>query len=146
MCLYIKFQIFKGLNMAFKRNDVRRLSNIFSCNEKDVQSALYMCSTYLKQNSINTYTVARCISIAADKLQKAQKQSDVVEYPDFNMKHNVIRKYKADIVELYYSTIGTTKGWGWITSELRKRHNIKVSRQTVRAYLLKYKEWKLWQT
>ena len=132
--------------MAFKRNDVKRLSNIFDCSEQDVQSALYMCNAYLKQNDINTYTVARCISIAADKLQKAKKQSDVIMYPDFDMKHIAIKKYRANIVELYYSSNGTSKGWGWISSELKRVHNIKVSRQTIRAYIIKYEGWKLCQT
>ncbi|WP_345993970.1 hypothetical protein [Sulfurimonas sp. HSL-1716] len=70
----------------------------------------------------------------------------MVEYPDFDMKHIVVRKYRADIVELYNSTIGTLKGWGWITAELQRLHNIKVSRQTIRAYIQKYQEWQLWQT
>ncbi|MFT7005128.1 MAG: 5S rRNA maturation endonuclease (ribonuclease M5) [Sulfurimonas sp.] len=129
--------------MAFKRNDIKRLCNIFDCSEQNVQSALYMASSYLKQNNINTYTVARCVSILSDKLQKAQKQSDVIEYPDFDMKHETIRKYRADIVSLYNQTIGTEKGWGYIASELKNKHNIKVSRQTVRAYILKYENWRL---
>jgi len=133
--------------MAFKRNDIKRLSNIFECSEKDVQSAIYMCSSYLKQNDINTYTVARGISIVADKLQKSKKVSDIVEYPDFDMKHNAVRRYRANIVDLYNQTIGTEKGWGWIASELKNMHNIKVSRQTIRTYILKYENWRLlWQT
>ncbi|MCK9492532.1 MAG: hypothetical protein M0Q24_10625 [Sulfurimonas sp.] len=131
--------------MSFKRNDVRRLSNIFSCSEKDVQSTLYMCTSYLKENSINTYTVARCISIVADKLQKAQKNNLGLEYPDFDMKHSAIRKYRVDIIDLYNKAIGTSQGWGWIALELKRLYNIKVSRQTIRTYILKYEEWKLWQ-
>ncbi len=132
--------------MAFKKNDIKRLSNIFECSEKAVHSAIYMCNSYLRQNKINTYTVARAVSILSDKLQKATKKRDVVEYPDFEMKHQAIRKYRIQIVELYYQTIGTSKGWGWISTELKRLHNIKVSRQTIRAYILKYEEWKLWQT
>jgi len=131
--------------MAFKRNDIKRISNVFECSENDVKSALYMCSAYLKKNSINTYTVTRSISIIIDKLQKINIKNTAIEYPDFSMKHIAIRKYRADIVALYSNNIGNEKGWGWIALELKRLHNVKVSRQTIRTYILKYQEWKQWQ-
>lgn len=131
--------------MAFKKNDIRRISNVFSCSENEVKEVIYMSTSYLKKNIVNTYTTARTISIVIDKLQRATKKKDVIKYPDFNMKHSAIKKHRADIVVLYEKTIGTEKGWGWVSSELKSLYNIVVSRQTIRTYILKYQEWKLWQ-
>jgi len=128
--------------MAFKRNDIKRIANAFDCSQKDVQSAIYVGIKYLKNNTINTYTVARHMSIIVDKLQKANHKESIT-YPDFGMKHNAIRKHRAEIIELYYSNVMVpNRGWGWIASEIKRMHNVKVSRQTVRLYILKYQEWK----
>lgn len=131
--------------MAFKRNDIRRISNVLSCSQDDVKSSLYAGNSYLKKNQVNTYTVARCISIILDKLQKSTKNKNVIEYPDFDMKHIGIKRYRSDIVALYYESVGTEKGWGWIAKRLQEIHKIDITRQTVRTYIQRYEEWKLWQ-
>jgi len=133
--------------MAFKRNDIKRIANAFECEQKNVQNCLYMSLSYLQNNHLNTYTLARAVSILIDKLQNIKKNNSHDELPHFEMKHIAVRRYRKEIVELYYETVGTVNGWGWIAFELKRIHNIKVSRQTIKTYITHYLEWKiLWQT
>ncbi len=132
--------------MAFKRNDIKRIANAFEVEQKNVQASLYMSLSYLRKNNLNTYTLARAVSILIDKLQNAKKNNSHENLPDFQMKHIAIRRYRQEIIGLYYQTVGTSNGWGWIAKELQLQHNVKISRQTIKTYITKYQEWKLWQT
>lgn len=133
--------------MAFKRNDIKRIANAFEVDQKNVQDYLYMSLSYLRKNNLNTYTLARAVSILIDKLQNVKKNNSHENFPDFGMKHIAIKRYRQEIIELYYQTIGKSNGWGWIAKELQIQHNVKISRQTIKTYVTRYLEWKLvWQT
>ena len=133
--------------MAFKRNDIKRIANAFECEQKNVQDFLYMSLSYLRKNNLNTYTLARAVSILIDKLQNVKKDDLDEVLPDFGMKHIAIKRYRQEIIVLYYQTVGTSNGWGWIAKELQLQHNVKISRQTIKTYVARYLDWKLlWQT
>ena len=126
--------------MAFKRNDVRRLASIFDCEEKQVQSALHATSYFLKKNGVNSYTVARSISIFADKLNRSQKTLEVA-FPTFGMRHKAIY-HRAEIIDLYHEYYTTNKGWGSIAKEIKRLYKIDVSRQTIKKYVENWINWK----
>ena len=127
--------------MAFKRNDVRRLASIFTCEEKDVQKALHSTKYFLKSNSINTYTVARAVSVVADKLNRSEKKVEI-EYPTFGMKHRAIH-HRSKIIELYHNNLGTNEGWGSIAQEIKRLYKISVSRQTIKKYIELWINWRV---
>jgi len=123
----------------FKRKDVKKLSIIFNCEEKDVASAIHAATKYLKGTHVNTYSVARCMSILGDKLSKAVKNSPEVIYPDFGMRSDAVKKYRKDIIDLYYDHYSDLSyGFGSIAQEIYDRYRCKVSRQTIKTYIDKF--------
>lgn len=125
--------------MAFKRNDIKRLASIFDCEEKDVQCALHSTNFFLKKNGVNTYTVARAISVLSDQLNRSEKVIEV-NFPTFGMRHKAIH-HRAKIIDLYHEYYGTNKGWGSIAKEIKRLYKINVSRQTIKKYVQQWIDW-----
>lgn len=127
----------------FKRKDIKKLSIIFDCEEKDVRSALTFSTKSLKSSDVNPYSVARVFSIFADMLSKSSVKRPKINYPDFNMRSDAIKKYRRDIVDLYDDNVSDPSfGYGSIAKHLEEKYGVKVSRQTIKTYVEKFEEWK----
>lgn len=127
----------------FKRNDLKKLSVVFDCEEKNVKDALHAATKYLSSSPVNSYSVARSMSILADKLSKAKKNEPEINYPNFGMRSDAIKKYRRTIIDLYYDNYNDLNfGYGSIAKHLKDEHRVIVSRQTVKTYIDKFEKWR----